>query len=236
MPTVVLLGTFDTKGNEYAFLRERVAAHGCATLLVDAGVYAPLLAPDIDHDEVALAANADLAALVAAGDRGAAVQAMAEGATAVIKRLFAEGRLHGIIGLGGSGGASIVTEAMRALPIGVPKLMVSTMASGDTRPYVGASDVTMMYSVVDISGINQIAERILTNAAAAIAGMAQAYAQFSPTVASKPLVTATMFGVTTPSVTAAREYLEQRGYEVLVFHATGTGGQAMESLIAAGST
>ena len=234
MPTVVLLGTLDTKGNEYAYLRERVAANGCDTLLVDAGVHAPLIAPDVSNSEVALAANVDLTQLAAAGDRGAAVQAMAEGATVIIKRLFDEGRLHGIIGLGGSGGASIATQAMRALPVGVPKFMVSTMASGDTRPYVGASDVTMMYSVVDISGINQIAERILTNAAAAISGMAQAYARFTPAAASKPLITATMFGVTTPSVTAAREYLEQRGYEVLVFHATGTGGQAMEALIAAG--
>ncbi len=127
-----------------------------------------------------------------------------------------------------------VTQAMRALPIGVPKLMVSTLASGDTRPYVGAVDVTMMYSVVDIAGINRISERILTNAAAAIAGMARAYVDFQPSSDTKPLIGATMFGVTTPSVTEARRYLEERGYEVLVFHATGTGGQSMEALVNGG--
>ena len=150
-----------------------------------------------------------------------------------MKRLHAEGRLDGVAGLGGSGGSSLVTYAMRELPVGVPKLMVSTVASGDTRPYVGAVDVTMMYSVVDIAGINQISERILTNAAGAIAGMAKS----SPpavSAATKPLVGATMFGVTTPCVTAARERLEDIGYEVLVFHATGTGGQSMEALIKGG--
>ena len=159
---------------------------------------------------------------------------MAYGATAVVQDLFTKGRLHGILGLGGSGGSSLVTQAMRALPIGVPKLMVSTLASGDTRPYVGAVDVTMMYSVVDIAGINRISERILTNAAAAIAGMAQAYTTFQPSSDTKPLVGATMFGVTTPCVTEARRMLEEQGYEVLVFHATGTGGQSMEALVNGG--
>jgi uncharacterized protein (UPF0261 family) len=149
----------------------------------------------------------------------------------VLSRLHAEGRVDGVLALGGSGGTSLATEAMRALPVGVPKLMVSTMASGDTRPYVGAVDVTMMYSVVDIAGINPISERILANAAAAIAAMAQVEVGGEH---GKPLVGATMFGVTTPCVTAARERLEELGYEVLVFHATGTGGQSMEALARGG--
>jgi len=233
--TVVLLGTLDTKGNEYDFLRRRVRAEGCDVILVDAGVRGePLTQPDISHEEVAKAAGADVSELIAKGDRGLAVETMARGATNVVTKLLEDGRLDGILGLGGSGGSAIVTQAMRALPVGVPKLMVSTMASGDTRPYVGAVDIAMMYSVVDIAGINLISERILTNAATAIAGMARGNASFHPSSESKPLVGATMFGVTTPCVTAARERLEGRGYEVLVFHATGTGGQSMEALVGGG--
>jgi uncharacterized protein (UPF0261 family) len=166
------------------------------------------------------------------GDRGAAVEALGHAAAQILKRLHAEGRVDGVLALGGSGGTSLATDAMRALPVGVPKLMVSTMASGDTRPYVGAVDVTMMYSVVDIAGINPISERILANAAAAIAAMAQV--EVADDDGGKPLVGATMFGVTTPCVTAARERLEALGYEVLVFHATGTGGQSMEALARGG--
>ena len=183
------------------------------------------------REEVAAAADEDHGALAAAGDRGAATAAMGRGAAALLTRLHAEGRLHGVLGIGGSGGTSIVTSAMRALPVGVPKLMVSTVASGDTRPYVGAVDVTMMYSVVDIAGINSISARILSNAAGAIAGMVQASV---PELEHRPLVGASMFGVTTPGVTRARERLEELGYEVLVFHATGTGGQSMEALVAGG--
>lgn len=235
MATVVLLGTLDTKGVEYEYMRQRVQALGCEVILIDAGIKGnPLTQPDVTREEVAKAANAGVAQLAAAGDRGVAVETMANGATAIVLDLYAKGRLQGILGLGGSGGSSLVTQAMRALPIGVPKLMVSTLASGDTRPYVGAVDVTMMYSVVDIAGINRISERILTNAAAAIAGMARAYVDFQPSSATKPLIGATMFGVTTPSVTEARRYLEERGYEVLVFHATGTGGQSMEALAKGG--
>ena len=235
MATVVLLGTLDTKGVEYEYLRKRVQASGCEVILIDAGIKGkPLAQPDVTREEVAKAVNADVAQLAAAGDRGMAVETMAYGATAVVQDLFTKGRLHGILGLGGSGGSSLVTQAMRALPIGVPKLMVSTLASGDTRPYVGAVDVTMMYSVVDIAGINRISERILTNAAAAIVGMAQAYTTFQPSSDTKPLVGATMFGVTTPCVTEARRMLEEQGYEVLVFHATGTGGQSMEALVNGG--
>ena len=230
MATVVLLGTLDTKGSEYAFLRDRLREQSVDVLLVDAGILGePKAEPDISRQEVAQAGGADVGELAEAGDRGAAVAAMARGASETVRRLHAEGRLDGILGLGGSGGSSLITHAMRELPVGVPKLMVSTVASGDTRPYVGAVDVTMMYSVVDIAGINHISSRILSNAAGAIAGMAKA--TVPQPGEEKPLVGATMFGVTTPCVDAARERLEELGYEVLVFHATGTGGQSMETLM-----
>ena len=229
MATVVLVGTLDTKGVEYAFLRDRLRERGVDVLVVDAGVHEPVgLTPDIAHDEVARAGGADVAELAAAGDRGVAVTAMGVGTEQVVQTLHAEGKLDGILALGGSGGSSIATRAMRALPVGVPKLMVSTVASGDTRPYVGAVDVTMMYSVVDIAGVNRVSARIMANAAGAIAGMVEATV---PELEAKPLVGATMFGVTTPCVTRARERLEELGYEVLVFHATGAGGQSLEALV-----
>lgn len=235
MATVVLLGTLDTKGREYEFLREQVRAAGCAALLVDAGVVGePQAVPDITADEVARAGGADRAVLAAAGDRGAAVEAMSRGAAVVLERLHAAGSLHGVLGMGGSGGSSLIAGAVRGLPIGVPKLIVSTMASGDTRPFVGSSDVTLMNSVVDIAGINGVSERILGNAAAAVAGMARHYAEFVPRASGKPRIGATMFGVTTPCVDEARARLEDLGYEVLVFHANGSGGRAMEALIASG--
>ena len=236
MTTVVLLGTLDTKGREYAFLRDEIRAHSdCDVILVDAGVIGePQVTPDISREEVAAAAGTSIAQLADANDRGAAIATMAEGAASVVTRLFAEGRLQGMLGLGGSGGSSLATHAMQRLPVGVPKLMVSTVASGDTRPYVGAVDITMMYSVVDIEGINQVSRRILGNAAAAIAGMAAAYARPLPETDERPLIAATMFGVTTPAVKHARDILESRGFEVLVFHATGAGGQSMEALAAGG--
>ena len=227
-PTVVLLGTFDTKGAEYAFLRDRIRAQDADALLVDAGVFDPTVVdPDISRQEVAQAAGVAVDELAASRDRGFAVTAMARGAAAVVRRLYDDCRLDSIISLGGTGGTAIGTTAMRGLPVGVPKIMVSTVASGDTRPYVGAVDVTMMYSVVDISGVNSVSARIMTNAAAAAAAMAGAS---PPEIERKPLVAATMFGVTTPCVTRARATLENLGYEVLVFHATGTGGQSMEAL------
>lgn len=230
--TVVLVGTLDTKGKEYEYLRSRLLAHGVDVVLVDAGVRGePEVQPDIRREEVAQAAGADVMELATRGDRGAAIEIMARGVTEVVGHLHSTGRLDGMLGLGGSGGTSLVTHAMRALPVGVPKLMVSTVASGDTRPYVDAVDVTMMYSVVDIAGMNRLSERILANAAAGIAGMARAHADFRPANDRKPLVGATMFGVTTPAVNAARQRLEELGYEVLVFHATGTGGRSMEALI-----
>jgi uncharacterized protein (UPF0261 family) len=232
MVTVGLLGTFDTKGSEYAFLSDRLAEHGVGALLVDAGVFQPVaVTPDVSRADVARAIGADVEALASAGDRGEAVATMARGAAVVVARLYAEGRIQGVLALGGSGGSTIAAAAMRGLPVGVPKLIVSTLASGDTRPYVGVTDVTMMYSVVDISGINAISSRVLSNAAAAIAGMAGVD---PPVATGKPLIGATMFGVTTPCVTRARQVLEGLGYEVLVFHATGIGGESLEKLVQGG--
>lgn len=231
-PTVALLGTLDTKGAEYEFLRQRLATAGCTPLLIDCGVYPPEgTTPDIPAEQVAQAADAAVERLREAADRGAAVARMAEGAAATLRELSEAGRVQAVLAVGGSGGTAIAAQAMAALPIGMPKLIVSTVASGDTRPYVGARDVTMMYSVVDIAGINRISARILANAAAAAAGMAGAA---EPRVPPRPLVGTSMFGVTTPSVTAARENLEHAGFEVLVFHATGTGGQSLEALAADG--
>ena len=203
------------------------------TILVDAGIMGPpLVEPDVTREEVGAAAGADVEALRAAGDRGQAVLAMARGATAVVERLYAEGRCDGVLAAGGSGNTSIAAEAMRALPVGVPKLIVSTIAAGDTRPIVGASDMLLAASVVDVAGINSVSARILANAAAAMAGMVQA----APLELgeSRPLIAASMFGVTTPCVTHAAEVLDGLGYEVLTFHMTGTGGRSMEALIEGG--
>ncbi len=228
--TIAILGTLDTKGEEFAFLRAAIESAGCATLLIDCGVLEPpACRPDIRREQVAAAGGQNIADLTAAHDRGASIAAMASGAAVLVRNLFDQGKINGLISLGGSAGTTIGTAAMRSLPAGFPKLMVSTLASGDTRPFVGAKDIAMLYPIVDIAGLNRISRRVLANAAAAIAGMVN---QPETTAqSSKPLVAATMFGVTTPCVTAARKILEESGYEVLVFHATGTGGQAMESLI-----
>jgi uncharacterized protein (UPF0261 family) len=231
--TVLLIGTLDTKGEEFEFLRERLRAAGAGVLLADVGTLEPpQVEPDIDREEVGAATDLDVAALGAAGDRGAAIGAMAGAAAALARRLYEERRIHGVLSAGGSGNTAIATAAMQALPVGVPKLMVSTMAAGDTSDYVGGVDVMMMASVTDVAGINSISSRILANAAAAMAGMVLAEAP--ELEGGRPLVAATMFGVTTPCVTRAREALEERGYEVLVFHATGTGGKAMEALVDGG--
>jgi uncharacterized protein (UPF0261 family) len=231
--TVVLVGTLDTKGAEYHYLRERLALGGVRTILVDAGTLEPpSVEPDISRREVAAEAGVDIDALTAARDRGQAVAAMSDAAAILVRRLHAEGRCDGVLAAGGSGNTAIATKAMRALPVGVPKLMVSTMAAGNTRDYIGASDIALMASVTDVAGINSISARILANAAAAMAGMVNAPpVELGP---QRPLIAATMFGVTTPSVTEAREELERRGYEVLTFHATGAGGRAMEALVESG--
>ncbi|QYC42334.1 hypothetical protein Nocox_23655 [Nonomuraea coxensis DSM 45129] len=240
MPSVVLIGTLDTKGEEYAWLRNRLVELGSDVVVIDVGVgeHGEALLADVLAARVAEAAGADLRALREAGDRGAAVAAMGEGAAAVLDELQADGRVDAVLAVGGSGGSSIAARAVRDLPIGLPKLIVSTMAAGDVSPYVGAKDVTMMYSVVDIAGINRLSRAILGNAAAAASGMARAR-QLAKAVQTaglpdRPLVGASMFGVTTPAVDAARDRLAELGYEVLVFHATGAGGRALEGLAASG--
>lgn len=235
MATVVLVGTLDTKGTEYGWLRARVRELGCDVVLVDAGIGEPQIEADVPAARVAEAAGASLEALREAGDRGAAVTRMGEGAAVIAAELFAAGRVDAVLAVGGSGGSSIAARAVRDLPIGLPKLIVSTMASGDVSPYVGAKDVTITYSVVDVAGINRVSRLILGNAAAAAAGMAKAYAGTQTTQAQeRPLIGASMFGVTTPAVNVARERLEELGYEVLVFHATGAGGRALEGLADSG--
>lgn len=230
---VAILGTLDTKGEEFAYLREQIELAGVSTLVIDAGVLGqPTFPPDIGREEVSLAGGRQLRDLLAEQDRGRSVTTMAAGAAVVVRRLYDEGTIHGLISLGGSAGTTIGTAAMRSLPVGFPKVMVSTLASGDTRPYVGTKDITMVHSVVDIAGLNVLSRRILGNAAAALAGMVKR--EEIRTVEVRPLIAATMFGVTTPCVTQARRVLEEHGFEVVVFHATGAGGQAMESLIADG--
>lgn len=232
---VYLLATLDTKGAEAAYLRDRLVALGVAVRMVDTGcVGEPAVAADVSREELFRRAGASLQDLRAAGDRGEAVTKAAAGAAALLRESHDRGGVAGVLSIGGSAGTTIGTAAMRALPLGVPKLMVSTHASGNTRPYVGHKDILMLNPVVDISGLNRISRTVLSEAAAAMAGMVKFAADpaaTAPAGADKPIVTATMFGVTTPCVERARGVLEQAGYEVLVFHATGVGGQAMESLV-----
>ena len=232
--TVCLIGTFDTKGLEFQFLKNQIESEGISTLTINAGILSdPLLKPDISAEDLARASGTSLDELRQEADRGNSIATMAEGAAKIVTQLWDAQKINSIISLGGSAGTTIATTAMRTLPVGTPKVMVSTLASGDTSPYVGTKDITMVYSVVDIAGINSISRQILTNAANAIAGMTTKEQQLT-NKGDKPLIAATMFGVTTPCVTKARETLEKNGYEVLVFHATGTGGRAMEDLIRSG--
>jgi uncharacterized protein (UPF0261 family) len=239
MATIAVLGTFDTKGPEHTFLAAAIQRAGFSALLIDVGTLAaPTVLADISADTVARAAGEpDYAALLARRDRGECVTFMGRAAAALVRSLAVAGRIQGIISLGGGGGTAIATAAMRALPIGFPKLMVSTLASGQTAPYVGTTDLTMMPAIVDVSGINRVSRVIFENAAGAICGMvaaAEARRTTPSPATEKPLIVASMFGNTTACVTEAKKILEAAGYEVLVFAATGNGGRAMESLIASG--
>ena len=227
--TILLIGTLDTKGTEYEYVRDLIRERGFGTLTMDAGVLGePGFAPDIAADEVAVAGGGSLAALRKRGDRGEAVDVMIRGVCRLTPELHEAGRFHGVLALGGGGGTNIATAAMQTLPVGVPKLMVSTVVSADVAPYVGIKDVTLMYSAVDIAGLNPLSRRILANAAGAICGMV---GQDVPAAEDRPIVAASMFGVTTPCVNRIRERMEKAGYEMLVFHATGSGGRSMEGLI-----
>ncbi len=234
MATILMMGAFDTKGLEYAFLREELLVRGHQVLAVDTGVvgegnHFPV---DVRAEEVAQMGGSTLEALRAAGDRGSAMKVMSAGAALCAKKLYDQGRFAGIVGMGGSGGSSVVTAAMRALPVGVPKVCISTVASGDTSAYVGAKDVVLVPSIVDVAGVNRISRVIFSRAAGAICGMVER--DPTPAADEAPIVVASMFGNTTECVNACAAQLGDQGYEVLVFHATGTGGRTMESLISEG--
>jgi uncharacterized protein (UPF0261 family) len=232
MATIVVMGALDTKGAELQYLTRQIEGRGHRTLVVDVGVMgAPAFAPSITREDVASAAGESLARLVADADRGRAVTAMSKGASAIALRLLEQGELDAIIAMGGGAGTTVGTAAMRALPLGIPKVMVSTLASGDVRGFLGVKDITMIPAIVDISGLNRISRGVFARAAGAVCGMVE-----SSVVAGDdaPTIVASMFGNTTPCVERARAILEQNGFEVLVFHATGSGGQTMESLIDAG--
>lgn len=232
MLKIALIGALDTKGKEYEFLRNCIRERGHDTILIDVGVLdTPLIPPDITREDVAASAGFDHAKLVADKDRGQAVAAMGRGAEAVLAELYEAEQISGVIALGGTGGTSVACQGMRVLPVGFPKVMVSTVAGSDVSAYTGGKDILMYPSIVDIAGINQISQTILSRAAGAICGMCEAVI---PDQAQKPLIAASMFGNTTKAVEEARKIMEQSGYEVLIFHATGAGGRTMEDLIASG--
>ena len=231
--TVVTPGALDTKGADYEFLVRSVRSHGVNALTVDFGVLGdPLFTPDVTNAEVARAGGAELSSLRQSKDKTRAMRVMADGLARILSRLREEGRLDGVCGMGGSGGTTILSAGVRGLPIGIPKLLISTVAAGDVAAYVGSADLTLMHSVVDVAGLNRISREIYTNAAAAIAGMVQATRPES--TGERPLVAASMFGNTTACIDRARGLLDRAGWEVLVFHATGTGGRTMQRLAAEG--
>ena len=232
MKTIAIAGTFDTKGKEYLYVKELIESLGLSTWTIHTGVFESTFEPDVSNEEVAQAVGWNINDIVSKKDRALATEVLSKGMEKLVPKLYEKGKFDVIISFGGSGGTSLVTPAMRALPIGVPKLMVSTVASGNTSQYVGKSDIVMMPSIVDVAGLNSISTKIFTNAVFAIVGMVKF--ENKKVLDKKPLVAATMFGVTTPCVTASKEYMEERGYEVWVFHATGVGGRTMESLIEGG--
>ena len=233
MATIAVLGTLDSKGVEHAYVADRIREHGHEAILIDVGTgEPPQVEPDITREQVAGVGGLDLEALMGRRDRGECVTAMSTAAPEILLRLQRDGRIDGVISLGGGGGTAIATAAMRALPIGFPKLMVSTLASGNTAHYIGTKDIVMCPSIVDVAGLNRVSKMIFARAAGAICGMVGA-----PPLADameKPIIAASMFGNTTDCVNEAKRILEEAGYEVLVFHATGAGGRAMESLIESG--
>jgi uncharacterized protein (UPF0261 family) len=232
MKTIAVLGTLDSKGEEHAYVANIIASRGHRVTMIDVGTLEPpTVKPDITREEVARSGGIDLAGLRARQDRGESVTAMAGAAAALVSQLVKSKRIDGIISLGGGGGTAIGTAAMRALPIGFPKVMVSTLAAGNVAPYVGTKDIVMFPSIVDVSGLNRISRLLLARAAGAICGMAET---MPPQTEEKPLVVASMFGNTTQCVNIAKQILEDEGYEVLVFHSTGMGGRIMESLIESG--
>lgn len=232
MKTVALVGTFDSKGTEYQYIKELLEKLDLKVFTIHTGVFESSFVPDVDVAEIAAEADEDIASIRKRNDRAYATEVLSRGLKSLLPKLFAQGLFDGVLSFGGTGGTSLVAPGMRQLPIGIPKLIVSTVASGDTSVYVGTSDIMMMPSIVDVSGLNKISKRIFGNAVSAMAGLLNY--RFETEDDEHPLVAATMFGVTTPAVNFAREYLEKNGYEVLVFHATGIGGRTMESLVSDG--
>ncbi len=234
---VVVVGAFDTKGPEYKFIIDRIKERNIQVVAVNTGVMGStdIFSVDVQADVVAKAGGTDLETLRKANDRGRAIAVMSEGVANVVRDLYEKEKFDGIIGMGGTAGTNVVTSAMKGLPYGVPKICVSTVASGDVSPYVGISDIIMIPSLVDISGLNPLSEKIFTNAAGALIGMVEAKRADSGEKANgKPAIAASMFGNTTPCIDACREAMNKEGYEVLVFHATGAGGKTMEKLIEEG--
>lgn len=232
MKTVALVGTFDSKGAEYQYIKGLLETLNLNVFTIHTGVFEPTFTPDVDVAEIAEQVNENIQKIRERNDRAYATDILSKGLERLLPKLFAKGLFDGVLSFGGTGGTSLVAPGMRQLPIGIPKLIVSTVASGDTSVYVGTSDIMMMPSIVDVSGLNKISKRIFGNAVSAMAGLLNY--RFENEEDERPLIAATMFGVTTPAVNFAREYLEKNGYEVLVFHATGIGGRTMESLVSDG--
>ncbi|MFN2175037.1 MAG: Tm-1-like ATP-binding domain-containing protein [Anaerolineales bacterium] len=231
--TIAIIGALDTKGKEFKFLKDEIEKRGCNTFVINVGVLGePPFEPDVSSEEVAQAGGAQLSELVERADRGEAMAVMTTGVANTVLKVYEDGKFDGIISMGGGGGTVMGTSAMRALPVGIPKVMVSTVASGDTSAYVGTSDIVMVPSIVDVAGLNRISRTVFSNAAGAICGMVTGEA--AEVSDEKPLIAASMFGNTTRAVEHARQIMEDNGYEVLVFHATGTGGRTMETLIESG--
>lgn len=232
MATIAVLGTLDSKGAEHAFVADRIRERGHEVLLIDVGTGAdPEITPDFNRFQVAAAADLDLHPLIERQDRGECVVAMSGAAPVLVAKLAQEGRIDAIISLGGGGGTALATAAMRVLPLGFPKLMVSTLASGNTAHYIGETDIVMMPSIVDVQGLNRVSKGVFARAAGAICGMVEAKVDEAN---AKPLIVCSMFGNTTDCIDFATPIFEAAGYEVLVFHATGTGGRTMEKLIESG--
>ena len=232
MKTVCILGAFDTKGKEFKYVKDLIEAQGLNTFCIHTGTFDPIFTPDVSNKEVAAAGGGDIDEIVARKERDLATETLSKGCEKLIPQLYAEGKFDGIIAMGGSGGSSMSAPGMRKLPLGVPKILCSTVAAGDVSFYVGQSDLIMMPSVVDVEGLNEISMSIFQNAANAIAGMVKNYKKVEGD--GKPLVACTMFGVTTPCIKMANAYLEKEGFAPLVFHATGTGGSCMEALVRQG--
>ncbi len=227
--TVAIVGTFDTKGEEFLFIKNLFEKHGINTITIHVGTFKPTFVPDIDNKEVLKYSDTNESEIIKKKDRGITIKKMSEGLKILLQDLYAKGKIDGAISMGGSGGTSLAAPALRTLPIGVPKMIVSTVASGNSEKYIGTSDLILVPSIVDIEGINIISTKVFCNAVYAMMGMLT-----NDSVdykSNKPVIAATMFGVTTPCVDTAKRYLEQKGYEVIVFHATGIGGMTMENLI-----